>query len=407
MDVLTGPCWTIYIGDVRDGLARLQPGSVHAAVTSPPYWRLRDYGVAGQLGMESTPQDYVINLASIFARLWDILREDATLWVNIGDTYIGKGGGGAGGTYGAERRAYRDRTVRTGSVGGFKTGELALVPERFSIAMQSTGWWLRSRITWHKRNAMPESAPDRCGRDDEPLFMLARGRKHYFDRLGVTFPASANTHSRGHGLNPKAKQWDEKLDRSNARFRRHVNGVMSVRRCRTTWDIPTVPYRGAHFAAFPPALPERCLRLTTSRAGCCPICGSPLRRMVHSVRKPTRPGNATKLIGEAADSAVSGNRDPERHVTDYVTTGWEPTCRCVTDLDHNYALPVVLDPFAGVCSTGVAALRLGCRFIGCELNPEYAQAGHQRLLAEWAQLQLNAQRDRRPQLTLLFEDTDE
>jgi site-specific DNA-methyltransferase (adenine-specific) len=394
--------WTIYVCDVRNGLRAIAPGSVHCAITSPPYWRLRDYGVAGQIGMEATPDEYVANLVEIFEAMKPVLRPDAVFWLNIGDTYIGKGGGGAGGSYGAERRAYRNRTVRSGQPTNLKIGELALVPERLALKLQDAGWFMRSQIRWHKPNAMPESAPDRCARDDEAVWMLSVSRRHYFDRLGEMFPASKNTHSRGHGLNPKALAWDERLIRQNARFRQNVNGLTAERRCRTMWSINTAGYAGAHFAVFPPALPARCLRLTTSPVGVCATCGQPLERMFRRDRFPTRPGNKTK-IGQVSlhtaspyhrhNGSIVGNRDPLRHVTTYETTGWAAACGCSGAIVRP-APPIVLDPFGGAMSTGVACLRRGSRFVAIELNSEYAQIGHERLLSEWDRLQHEQRVDR-------------
>ena len=388
----------ILVGDSREQLRTLADKSVHCVVTSPPYWALRDYGVAGQLGLEASPEEYVAAMVEVFAEVWRVLRNDGTLWLNIGDSYANdpKGPNGAdksGLTGGGQHQEHcagrvkkswrRDRAeVAVGghrSVCGLKRKDLVGIPWRLAFALQDAGWYLRQDIIWSKPSPMPESVRDRCTKSHEYIFLLTKSERYYFDAIAIQEKAAGTAHSRrgvgspdSPGVNPKAagKKFGTK---QNASFSAAVTDVVEHRNARSVWKISSAGFPGAHFATFPPALPERCIKAGTSERGCCPDCGAPWKRIVEKQRVATRPGTDTKTTG---DSMVDGNRDPLRHVTRTVTTGWQPTCKCEA------AAPVpctVLDPFFGAGTTGLVANHLGRNYIGCELNSEYAKMAEDRI----------------------------
>jgi DNA modification methylase len=222
-----------HVGDCRDLLARMASDGVRVqtCVTSPPYFGLRDYGHPGQIGLEETPAEYVAELVSVFRRLRDVLADDATLWLNLGDSYArGFGGGSPGPKSATNVGAYRDRKL--GRVPpGFNGKDILGIPWRVALALQGDGWILRGDIVWHKPNPMPESVADRPTRSHEFVFLLAKSPRYYYD--------------------------------ANAVKERTDEGVRSR---RSVWSIPTHPYRGAHFATFPPALIEPCI-LAGSKPG--------------------------------------------------------------------------------------------------------------------------------------------
>jgi len=229
-------------GDCLDVLATLDPESVQCCVTSPPYWGLRDYGVSGQIGLEESPAAYVEKMVAVFREVRRVLKDDGTLWVNLGDSYS----------------SYRDSKVSTQTVSGKRRGEpteraanrnpdvlkasnlkhkdLVGIPWRVAFALQADGWYLRSDIIWHKPNPMPESVQDRPTKAHEYVFLLAKSERYYYDAEVIKEPVTGNAHARGGGVNPK----DE-------------------RNKRTIWTVPTAPYKDAHFATFPPALIRPCV----------------------------------------------------------------------------------------------------------------------------------------------------
>lgn len=313
---------------------------VQTCITSPPYWNLRDYGVAGQLGLEKSPAEYLDVMVEVFELVRMLLREDGTLWLNMGDNYAttnsysGDGGQMAGRKH-APARAASIKCVPK----GWKPKDMIGMPWRLALALQEAGWYLRQEIIWHKPNAMPESAKDRCTKAHEHLFFLAKSRRYYSDFKAIAEAVSADTHARSAaggggpgGVNPKAipvKGWATgsgkhtaiahqqegvhgktlPRNRQNDSFSASVSvSDLTMRNKRSVWTIPTQPYSEAHFATFPEALVEPCV-LAGSRLG-----------------------------------------------------------------------DIVFDPFMGSGTVAQVAQRLGRSWLGCELNPknEALQAGRTR-----------------------------
>ena len=252
-------------GDVLDMLKTLDSESVHCCVTSPPYWGLRDYGVDGQLGLEKTPQEYIAKMVEVFREVKRVLRKDGTLWLNIGDSYIGGGRGGKGqcGKGSFEESRYEQGCkigLPTGKVDGLKPKDLCLIPFRLAIALQEDGWWVRSDIIWAKPNPMPESVTDRPTKSHEYVFLLTKSAKYYFDQEAVREPHLwADRDKRADGQKHLSKGLSESGNYATNGVCYHPNG----RNVRTVWTIPTQPTREAHFATFPEALIVPCIK-----AGC-------------------------------------------------------------------------------------------------------------------------------------------
>lgn len=269
----------ILVGDAVTRLRELPEGCVQTCVTSPPYWGLRDYGHAWQLGLEATPEAYVAALVDVFREVRRVLRDDGTIWVNLGDSYAGSRGAQSrehAGKHAPNVSALKAAQIRTGLLRtpGLKPKDLVGIPWLVAFALRADGWYLRSDIIWAKRNPMPESVTDRPTKAHEYIFLLAKSARYYYDAAAIREPCSA----RKDGANK-----------------------------RTVWSVATHPFAGAHFATFPPALITPCIL-----AGC-PVGGT------------------------------------------------------------------VLDPFAGIGTTGMVALRHGRSFIGCELNPAYALMAKDRI----------------------------
>lgn len=256
------PTISLYCGDALEVLQELPAGSVHCIVTSPPYWGLRDYGVDGQIGLEPTLEDYIANLVAIFAEAQRVLRNDGTLWLNLGDSYTNGG-----------------RRVPA----GLKPKDLCGVPWRVALALQAAGWHLRCDIIWSKPNTMPESAKDRPTRSHEYVFLLSKQPYYYFDAVAIAEPAAESTLVRIELAESRADEMprDELINYKTCetarisqprykdprdhlvckpRFEGTADGmVCPMRNTRSVWHIPIQPFPGAHFATFPEALAERCI----------------------------------------------------------------------------------------------------------------------------------------------------
>ena len=253
--------FSLLLGNCLDVLSALPESSVQCCVTSPPYWGLRNYGVDGQLGLEETPDAYVANMVAVFRAVRRVLRDDGTLWLNLGDSYSGAAGGnnrgeGAGG--GKERgkaMGFGTLPKRKDLEGGLKHKDLAGIPWRVAFALQADGWWLRQDIIWYKPNPMPESVTDRCTKAHEYIFLLTKSAKYFYDNeavkekslhVGVTHRAAnkGKAHSEEAGLDTRPKvDWT----------------TPETRNKRSVWTVSTKPYRDAHFATFPPKLIEPCI----------------------------------------------------------------------------------------------------------------------------------------------------
>ena len=370
---------TIHLGDCRKILRGLPANSVHCCVTSPPYFGLRDYGCEDQIGLESTPAEFVAQMVAVFREVRRVLRDDGICWLNLGDSYNAAGRSGHGTREGVKQGT--NRASKNGqdncrpSVDWLKPKDLIGIPWRVAFALQEDGWYLRQEIIWHKPNPMPESVTDRCTKSHEQIFLLAKSVRYYFDAVAIAEKAVYPGDNRAQRSDTR-KEVDPMCVDGGSRSRTgNPNG--EDRNRRSVWTVSTKPYGGAHFAVFPPDLIEPCILAGTSEHGCCPDCGTPWRRVIEKDRKATRPGNDTK-IGRASDDpdspyerhsgTIVGNRDPQRHCTVTKTVGWEAGCECGSGTQ----VPcVVLDPFTGSGTTAEVARKNGCHFVGCELNPEY------------------------------------
>ena len=441
-------------GDCLQQLATLPESSVQCCVTSPPYWGLRDYGTATwdggdakcdhlgpprmsdkttlshpelkprsqilaepsrnvptpyaricgkcgakrvdvQLGLEATPDEYVANMVAVFREVRRVLRDDGTLWLNLGDSYSGV----AGSSINKERSKtinFATLPKRKDLEGGLKHKDLAGIPWRVAFALQADGWWLRQDIIWHKPNPMPESVTDRCTKSHEYIFLLTKSARYYYDNEAVKERGvmaagdSAGSMQRDtqetHGLGGGNSGIN--LAKQKLAAELQENGY-SMRNKRSVWTVTTKPFRGAHFATFPPDLIEPCI-LAGSAAKCCAVCYAPWERVVEqglpapepAHRNPTKrlePGQAgnadagnmgfraSKLSGQEMSKWKAEN--PDR------TVGWEPRCECGGETQPS----MVLDPFSGAGTTGVVAVQHGRRYIGIELNPEYLEMSRKRI----------------------------
>ena len=216
-------------GDCLAAMRGMPSKSINCCVTSPPYYALRDYGIDGQIGREATPQDYVRRLVDVFHELYRILRTDGTFWLNISDTYCGTGS--KGGHTDPKNPVGRNgqRTAINQRVPFCKPKDLIGIPWMLALALRADGWHLRSDIIWMKSNPMPESVKDRPTRSYEHIFLLSKSPRYYYDAEAIKEPCSES------------------------------NAQDLKRNKRDVWQINTVPYRGAHFAAFPPKLAETCI----------------------------------------------------------------------------------------------------------------------------------------------------
>jgi len=238
--------YSVMLGDCLDTLKTLPEQSVHTCVTSPPYFGLRDYGVEGQLGAEPTPDEFVEALVRVFREVWRVLRDDGTVWLNLGDSYSN-----GGGTTQAAGKKYGGRSIDIRPDDGITPKDLIGIPSRVAFALQADGWYLRQDIIWHKPNPMPESVRDRCTKAHEYIFLLSKSPKYYYDQGAVKEPEVCGR-QRGPAEHPDAKS----TNGNSGLGRRKSTGM---RNRRSVWTVTTRPYKGAHFAAFPPDLIQPCI----------------------------------------------------------------------------------------------------------------------------------------------------
>jgi len=323
----------ILLGDALRKLRNLPCESVNCCVTSPPYFGLRDYGVQGQIGLETTPEEYIAHLVEIFNEVRRILRSDGTAWINIGDCYAGSGIGRYADGHHSEGKKQATNTgsvlgcLKRTSSDGCKAKDLIGIPWMLAFALRADGWYLRQDIIWEKPNAMPESVKDRCTKSYEHIFLLAKNSRYYFDHEAIkeprkdarnnapvagSFGAFGPPQSRFRGSgNLLRKQRPAPGNIHPSRFCGNIpyNGEDLRRSKRDVWSVATQGYKGSHFAVFPEKLVEPCIL-----AGC--------------------PEGGT-----------------------------------------------VLDPFTGSGTTGVVAKRLRRNFVGIELNPAYHKLATERIVA--------------------------
>ena len=285
---------------------------------------------------------YVCHLVGIFREVRRVLRKDGVLWLNLGDTYAGSGLNRQQNVGNPGSKVSEGLDTRQPPI-GLKPKDLVGIPWRMAFALRADGWWLRSDIIWEKPNCMPSSVRDRPTTSHEYMFLLAKGKSYYYDQDAIAV---------------------------------HPTG----RKKRTVWTIPTHPFPGAHFAAFPPKLIEPCIKAGTSARGACPACGKAWVR----VREPSE--HYAKYLGISWNDGDTDKRlgigqrkdDTRGHriTAEYHTIGWQPACDCDAGAPVSQA---VLDPFAGAGTTGLVAAKLGRDAVLIELNPEYTKMTRNRL----------------------------
>lgn len=382
----------IRIGDCRELLAAMPDKSVHCCVTSPPYFGLRDYGVDGQMGLEQTPDEYVAGMVDVFRDVRRVLRDDGTLWLNLGDSYAndGKWGGSTGGKHVSALHGDSGIGRRKLST-GLKSKDLIGIPWRVAFALQADGWYLRQDIIWHKPNPMPESVRDRCTKAHEYVFMLSKSPRYYYDNAAVKEPSRGWNGSEFH----TGKTADHQLQRMSRKRSNGVSveqqgkrdgdgnltancGVPEKRNRRSVWTVSTKPFKGAHFATFPPDLIEPCI-LAGCPEYCCSACGAP------HIRQTSRGVEAKKVDASELDRFGNGESGVHRKVggayqkwldeNPLQTIGFKPSCECACGKVGG----TVLDPFGGAGTTGLVAKQHGRSAILLELNPDYAAMARERI----------------------------
>lgn len=334
----------VLIGDCIESMRTLKDQSVNTCVTSPPYYGLRDYGMAGQIGLEETPAEFIARLVEVFREVRRVLRDDGTAWVNMGDTYASdsKWGGSTGGKH--VKALHGDGSIgRTRTRTGLPDKNLMGMPWRLAFALQDDGWYLRQDIIWHKPNPMPESTRDRCTKSHEYLFLLSKSPRYYYDQDAIKEPVTLSSITRmaqdleqqrgsdrvpgkSNGPMKAVRSKRDSFKRDDSKREQPIPGQslgthrpdreesawpLDTRNKRSVWTVPTQGFKGAHFATFPPDLIRPCI-----------LAGAPL----------------------------SGT---------------------------------VLDPFGGAGTTAVVSMQEGRKSILCELNPEYAAMAERRIAAAW------------------------
>ena len=333
----------VYLGDCLDVMRSFPDESIDCCVTSPPYFRLRDYGAEGQIGLEDSPEAYIDKLVCLFREIRRALKKDGTLWVNIGDSYVGSGKGAA--NYPDNAKKYKQGTNKgmlgaaatvkkiSGSI--YKDKDLIGIPWMLAFALRADGWYLRQDIIWHKPNPMPESVTDRCTKSHEYIFLLSKSKNYYFNNEAIQEEAITQGRTEGHAFG--GKKYGENEERQFRRYSGkeyvartkncqydgqrlntvHIRREMgiydegyAIRNKRDVWSVNVKPNKEAHFATYPEELITPCIL-----AGC-----------------------------------------PENGV--------------------------VLDPFMGSGTTGIVARKLSRNFVGIELNPEYQKMATRRILFE-------------------------
>lgn len=376
---------SLYQGHCLDVLAEMEPESVHCVVTSPPYFGLRSYldkddpDKALEIGLESTPDEYIAKMVAVFREVKRVLRGDGTLWVNVGDSFAsGKGscfnpGGGESSLGKAHKEAGAHPLNRgnksTLEKSGLKPKDLLGIPWMLAFALRADGWWLRSEITWCKKAPMPESVTDRPTSATEKLFLLAKGPRYFYDHVAVRVPSTGQD---GLAANFARETKDHIIPGQQCaqhRLERLPTQDTGSRNLWNYWLLGPEPSSIPHYATFPTKLVEPCILAGTSEKGCCPECGQPWERAVE-------PGQPNKITTRGVQpwAKETGQRDSKGGLPlrEIMTTGWQPTCKCPP------AEPIpctVLDPFCGTATTGVVSIRHRRRFVGIDLKREYLDLG--------------------------------
>lgn len=345
--------------------------------------------IDNQLGLEATPEEYVENMVAVFREVRRVMRDDGVLWLNMGDGYMSQPAGNKTPSNwpGQTRPKYINQldkynTMQKGVIPGLKPKDLVGIPWRVAFALQADGWWLRSDCIWAKPNPMPESVTDRPTKSHEYVFLLTKAANYYYDQEAVreeNIDPDRKSYKNGPGTSHN-HYINEKRDKVHTFLESYIPG--SGRNLRTVWNIATAPYSGAHFATFPPALVERCIKAGTSERGCCPVCGKAWERVVERKKTPTRPGNYSKYDGTELERDDKSDFR-ERKITSTATLGWRPAC----NHDAEPTPCVVFDPFCGSGTTVMVAQQLGRRGIGLDLSLPYLHLARERTgaaaLSDW------------------------
>ena len=393
---------TLLQGDCKSVMASLPEKHFQMCVTSPPYFALRSYLPVDhpdkplEIGSETSIEAFVATMVAVFRGVWRVLRDDGVVFINLGDSY-------SAGTN-SETSNRRDKAAvcvpDNKAIAGLPPKNLCNVPHRVVLALQADGWFHRDTIIWKKPSPMPGSQRDRCTSSYEFIFQLTKRPVYYWDMEAVREPHSEAglkrafcPSGRGHATEGSFHDHTEDLvqgQRNTIGPACHPSGRIP----RNVLTIASEGYPDAHFATFPRALPEWCIKAATSEKGCCPECGAPWGRVTDSERVRTRPGENTKVMheGDSAggyirkDSSVVGNRDPYRHITTTRTIGWIPGCDCYGDWTDTavHANPEIvpcriLDPFSGASTTGLAAIGLQRHCTLIELASDYCDQSVKRL----------------------------
>lgn len=374
---------------------------MQCVVTSPPYWGLRDYGVEGQIGLEKTPEEFIQKMVEVFREVKRVLRDDGTVWLNLGDAYTADGRGQSStmgpksGTFHGQIKQFHPLTPFKLNH-GLKQKDLIGMPWRVAFALQADGWYLRSDIIWSKPNPMPESVTDRPTKSHEYIFLLTKRARYYYDAAAVRESYKPATFERrqhpigntGGQIGGRQPGKEYIYDVNDQRGPLNPAG----RNRRTVWEIATQPFPGSHFATFPEALVEPCIKAGTSERGCCSVCGAPWVRVVERISGNTtgRWDKNTEQMRDEGKFAAGVVNHPfnEEDISKSVTTGWQPSCKCweyVSDTGERNQFPadtvpcIVLDPFGGSGTVGKVARDLNRKAILIELNAEYIKIARERL----------------------------
>ena len=356
----------ILSGDVRETLKQVPDGTVQCCVTSPPYWGLRSYLKDGhvdkhmEIGSEKTPEAYVQTMVEVFREVKRCLHESGTCWINLGDGYSSGGRKSYDPSLISETSGLQNNSagLERKTPDWAKPKDLLMIPWRVALALQADGWWLRSVICWHKKSCMPESVTDRPTNSWEPIFLMAKNAKYFYDAEAVreNTDAEPQTVARKDAF---AKQGQVGSHLTGAEFISYTG-----RNQRNVWTLGPEPYSEAHFATFPTEIPRRAILAGTSASGCCQKCRTPWVRKTEKAKADVTNPRPFSKPGNEKDRNDVGRIYEE---TTTRTIGWEPGCKCGVD-----RIPcTVLDPFGGSGTVGQVAKELGRDFILCELNKEY------------------------------------